>query len=96
MTTEIRKPVPPVIVGSDSAPIIYCDVVTASGLLNQGVIQLELAANVLVPTEQGKVRIKTRMVAQVRFPLSQGPVIRQAILKAESFAAQPSAAETQQ
>jgi len=48
--------------GSDTAPIVYYDGVLAWGLLN-GVVQVELAANHLMPVSLGEnADVKTRTV----------------------------------
>ena len=40
----------PAVSGSDAAPIVYCDGIVAAGMLG-GIVQLELAANCLIPLE---------------------------------------------
>jgi hypothetical protein len=49
MSSQSGKP-QPAVTGSDAAPIIYCDGIVAAGTLG-GIVQLELAANLLIPTE---------------------------------------------
>lgn len=55
------KKTPPVVSGTDAAPFVYFDGVVASGN-NNGVIQVEVAANALVPLELGKSQVKVKCV----------------------------------
>lgn len=56
------KAAAPAVYGSDAAPVVYFDGVVAWGLLN-GVMQVELAANHLLPTSlTGDAEVKTRAV----------------------------------
>ena len=51
MSSASLKPKPtPAVSGSDAAPIVYCDGIVAAGMLG-GIVQLELAANCLIPLE---------------------------------------------
>jgi hypothetical protein len=52
------KPKLSLVAGSDAAPVIFLDGVVAWGL-NNGVVQIEVAANHLVPSENG---LKTKVV----------------------------------
>ena len=65
-----QKQKPSALYGSDIAPTIYFDGVAAIGVVN-GVIQLELAVNHLVPdAEGGDVRIKVACAAHLRAGVS--------------------------
>lgn len=56
------KPVPPpAVFGSDAAPVIYFDGVVAMGI-RDGVVQLELGVNEIVPVSLQGDQIKTRIV----------------------------------
>jgi hypothetical protein len=62
-----QSPVPAVF-GSDAAPVIYFDGVIAHGV-RDGVIQLELAMNQIVPVSLeggGKTKVKVVVVAHLR------------------------------
>ena len=50
MSPQSSAKAQPAVSGSDAAPIIYCDGIVAAGMLG-GVVQLELAANCLIPTD---------------------------------------------
>jgi hypothetical protein len=52
----------PAVFGSDAAPVIYFDGVYAAGNCN-GIIQIEVAANELVPVGPGSPEIKVKCVA---------------------------------
>lgn len=63
--------------GSDAAPIIFFDGVVVWGV-GAGIVQLELAANELVPTdlEGGPVRTKVVAVAHLRCPIPAAQQLR--------------------
>lgn len=58
----------PAVFGSDAAPVLYFDGVVAFGI-RDGVVQLELATNQIVPTSLepgGKTKMKIVVVAHLR------------------------------
>lgn len=59
----------PAVFGSDAAPVIYFDGVVAFGICN-GVIQLELAANHLVPVSLDGTKVKVKHVIAVHLRCS--------------------------
>ena len=72
MSVASKKSVPPSgIFGSDAAPIIYFDGVLAWGY-RDGVVQLELAANHLVPMATGSPEVKTKVVVTAHLRCSVG------------------------
>jgi hypothetical protein len=56
-TDKIESTAPPPYTNPDSTPFVYFDIVPAHGVMN-GAIQLELAARVLTPTQDGEVRVE--------------------------------------
>jgi hypothetical protein len=85
------KSAPPVH-GSDAAPIVYTDGATCCGTVD-GVIQLELAANCLIPHEDETKppRRRTLMTAHVRCSLGAAKRIRDALDKAIALIERPAA-----
>lgn len=70
MNDKVKKARPLAVHGSDSAPFIYMDGVTSWGVLN-GVLQLETAANTMVPIIEGDRQIlKTRAIATSHLRMS--------------------------
>jgi hypothetical protein len=66
--TKTIPTVTPAVFGSDAAPVIYFDGVIAHGI-RDGVIQLELAMNQIVPVSlegSGKTKVKVVVVAHLR------------------------------
>lgn len=72
--------------GSDTAPIVYFDGVIACGLHN-GIVQLELAANELIPID-GKDSVRTKVVvtAHIRCSPAAAMQLNHMIEQALSFA----------
>lgn len=70
-----KKPQPaaPTVYGSDAAPIIYFDGVIAWGH-RDGVVQLELAANHLVPAALGSAEVKTKIVVTAHLRCGAGTI----------------------
>lgn len=60
----------PVVHGSDAAPIVYFDGILAWGTHN-GILQIEIAANTLVPSDLEAGPVKTRIIVtgHLRFNL---------------------------
>jgi len=81
-------------VGSEHAPFIYFDGVMAFGH-NHGAIQIELAANTLLPTEDGKARTEVLVTAHLRCSPNAARDLRNsidnALLLATPAQGQPSA-----
>lgn len=78
-----KVPQAPAVYGSDSAPIIYFDGFVALGN-RDGVMQIELAANHLVPVslEAGdKVRTKVVITAHLRCSMGAGMALMEALEK---------------
>lgn len=67
--TSVPAAAQPSVFGSDAAPVIYFDGVIAFGICN-GVIQLELAANHLVPVSLDGTKIKVKHVIAVHLRCS--------------------------
>lgn len=83
-----RKPL--LVSGSDAAPVVYFDGLVAWGV-NKGVVQIEAAANELVPNEPGAPSpIKTKVVitAHLRMPIETARELR-AMLDAAITSATP-------
>jgi hypothetical protein len=77
--------------GSDAAPLFYFDNAYASGWLN-GVVQIELSTNHLIPTEDNdRVRIKNVCAAHLRCNIMAAVQLRDMLDKAIAFAQQPPA-----
>lgn len=66
---------------STSAPIVYLDWVQALGIIN-GVVELECAAQVLVPKENGQVQADTVCTAHLRCSVAAANNLMEAIGKA--------------
>jgi hypothetical protein len=71
---------------AERAPFIYCDGVVTYGISN-GVVQLELAANVIVPEGRG-VRTDVLITAHLRCSPASANGLRDAIEKALAMPAQ--------
>lgn len=65
MPPNAPKAPAPLLKNTASAPFVYCDVVPAFGIVN-GVIELELAAQVLIPKPDGSVQSDLACVAHLR------------------------------
>lgn len=75
MSTKSPAKAPSSIVfGSDAAPIIYFDGVAAYGH-RDGVAQLEVAANHLVPVSLGSTEVKTKVVMTAHLRCSAGTLM---------------------
>jgi hypothetical protein len=67
--------------GSDAAPVVFFDGAFAWGV-NNGVVQIEVATNQMVPAEAGpdaKIKIKTVVAAHLRCSLSAAQDLRNAL-----------------
>jgi hypothetical protein len=76
---------------STEAPFIYTDGVATFGA-NGGMIQLELGANVIVPTADGGTKIEVVMVAHIRCNLGAAIGLRDSLNKAIEMAQNPAVA----
>jgi hypothetical protein len=83
MSDEPKSPVGIKIAPSSSelAPFVYFDGVATMGT-NHGLIQIELAANVMMPDSPGGVRTDVLITAHLRCSPSAAADLRQAIDKA--------------
>lgn len=82
------KPKPaPAVFGSDAAPVIYFDNVAVYGL-NNGVVQLELTCNQLVPNDPnvGGVKTKHVVIAHLRGGIAAAAQLHDAIERAVALA----------
>ena len=70
-TKPIKTAPPPSVFGSDAAPIIYFDGVIAWGH-RDGIVQLELGANHLVPMGGDSKEVKTKVVVTAHLRCSAG------------------------
>lgn len=87
-SSPTKNKTPPAVTGSDSAPVIYSDGAVASSMIN-GVVQIELAANCLIPTELDSnkpPRLRTMITAHLRCSAAAAMQIRDAIDKALKIA----------
>jgi len=80
VTGKIAKPALGVF-GNDAAPIIYADYVIAYGV-NNGIVQLELGANTLVPGEGSTVKCRPVVTTHLRLSADAAQQIVASITKA--------------
>jgi hypothetical protein len=73
------------ILGTETAPLIYFDGVTAFGV-SMGTIQIELAANVILPRKEGGTTTLIRTTACLRCNSTAAADLAQAIEKALEMA----------
>ena len=91
MSSQSNAKAQPAVSGSDAAPIIYCDGIVAAGSLG-GIVQLELAANLLIPTELDNNRPPKRRVlvtGHIRCSAQAALAIRDTIDKLLRVPAEP-------
>ena len=86
MADEPRKVRSSEILGTDTAPLIYFDGVTAFGVVS-GTVQLELAANIILPSTDGGTSTLIRTTAYLRCSSNGAADLKQAIDKALEMAA---------
>jgi hypothetical protein len=82
MTETTDRPVSSVNpLGTKDAPFIYFDGITAFGM-NHGVVQVELAANVITPDGHGGIRQEVAMTCHLRCSPNAAADLRQTLEKA--------------
>jgi hypothetical protein len=90
MADESSKSGAPPVIGAETAPLIYFDGVTTYGV-HFGAIQVELAANVIMPTPGQKTENVVRITALLRCSQNAASDLKQALEKALEMAANTAA-----
>ena len=79
--------------GSEAAPVMFFDNVISCGLFN-GIVQLELTANVLIPIEgQPQPKVRPVVVAHLRCSVPAAQMLAEMAKQALGFAAAPAPPE---
>ena len=73
---------------STTAPIIFFDGVSCHGTMH-GIIEIELAARFMAPTQDGLVEIRFMPAARLRCSVAAAAVLLDSIQKATKMAEQP-------
>jgi hypothetical protein len=89
---QSNKSQPPLLKNAAAAPFVYFDLVPVFGIVN-GVVELELAAQVLVPKPDGAVGFETVCVAHLRGSFATMEGLSDAIDKALDMARLATASE---